>query len=325
MKPLIQLLLLLLQLAVAQAQATTVLTLGHIGLPEHPRNKACHYFAEIVKEKSHGRIVIDVLGGASLGDDVSMVQALQIGALDMSANSQGPVAAVVPEYAAFGLPFLFSDTAQAWRVLDGPVGQELARRSAAKGLVVLGYWDNGIRHVSNSVRPIRKPADMAGLRIRTPADEMTVNIVEALGARPQTIKFTDLYNALQRGLVDGQENPLINFYVVRLYEVQKYISLTAHKYEMTPFVIRRAAWEALSPEEQAILKAAADQATRYQRALTQQRDGEVYDDLVKHGVRIDKVDTRPFSAATAKIYDKWYASPIGDFVRTLVQAAKAQR
>jgi hypothetical protein len=120
---------------------------------------------------------------AQLGDDAAMVTALRTGALDMSANSQGAVANVVPEYAAFGMPFLFSQPAQAWKVLDGPLGKELADKSAEKGPVVLGYWDNGIRHMSNSKKPLLKPEDLKGLKMRTPPDAVTVDIMQSAGRR----------------------------------------------------------------------------------------------------------------------------------------------
>ena len=133
------------------------------------------------------------------------------------------MANAVPEYAAFGMPFLFSTPAQALKVLDGPLGKELADKSAEKGLVVLGYWDNGIRQMTNSKRPITKVEDMKGLKMRTPPDAMLVDIMQALGAEAQQIKFAELYVALQQGVVDGQENPLVNIHASKLYEVQKYI------------------------------------------------------------------------------------------------------
>lgn len=311
-------------LAAMPAQAATVLTLAQISVPDHPRAKSCQHFAEQVSAISKGRIVIEVVNRASLGDDVALVRALMDGSLDMSANSQGPVAAVVPEYNALGMPFLFSEPAQAWRLLDGPLGQELARRSAAKGLVVLGFWDNGIRHISNSVRPILVPADVSGLRIRTPSDPVAKDFVQALGGQPHEIKFSEVYNALQRGVVDGQENPLVNFQAVKLYDVQKFVSLTGHKYEVTPFVMSRQSWDALSPADQAVLMEAAAVTTRYQRDLTQQQDQAALADIISHGVRVDKVDPRPFIAATASIREKWYASPVGDYVRAVVQAVQGQ-
>ena len=182
---------------VAQAQ-TVKLTLGHGTAIDNPRHVACVKFAEVVKAKSNGRIEVTVAPSAQLGDDAAMVTALRTGALDMSANSQGAVANVVPEYAAFGMPFLFSSQAQAWKVMDGPAGKELATKSADKGLVVLGYWDNGIRHMSNNKRPLLKPDDLKGLKMRTPPDTVTVDIMQSLGAEAQQIKFSELYVALQK-------------------------------------------------------------------------------------------------------------------------------
>jgi TRAP-type transport system periplasmic protein len=169
------------------AQTPTKLILGHGAAPGNPRHEASVKFAEIVKAQTGGRIEIQVAHSSQLGDDAAMVTALRSGTLDMSANSQGAVSTVVPEYSALGLPFLFSDISKAWQLLDGSIGQELAKRSQAKGMIVLGYWDNGIRHISNSKRPIKSPADVKGLKIRTPPDAITVDIMQALGADPQQI------------------------------------------------------------------------------------------------------------------------------------------
>src|SRR5688572_15099143 len=164
----------------AQAQ-TTKLTLGHGAAPGNPRHEAALKFGEVVKAKTNGRIEVQVAPSAQLGDDAAMVTALRTGALDISANSQGAVANAVPEYAAFGMPFLFASAGQAFKVLDGPLGKELSDKSAEKGLVVLGYWDNGIRHMTNSKRAVTKVEDMKGLKMRTPPDTVLVDIMQALG------------------------------------------------------------------------------------------------------------------------------------------------
>ncbi|MEY2801484.1 MAG: hypothetical protein RL513_1069, partial [Pseudomonadota bacterium] len=243
----------------ASAQAVK-LTLGHGAAPGNPRHEAAVKMAEVAKAKSNGRIEIQVAPSAQLGDDAAMVTALRTGALDMSANSQGAVANAVPEYAAFGMPFLFSSLEQAWKILDGPLGKELADKSAEKGLVVLGYWDNGIRHMSNSKRPLSKPEDLKGLKMRTPPDAVTVDIMQALGAEAQQIRFAELYVALQQGVVDGQENPLMNIHASKLYEVNKFISLTGHKYEMTPLLISKRTWDRLSEADRKVLQEAAAEA-----------------------------------------------------------------
>lgn len=304
--------------------AQTKLTLGHGAAPGNPRHEAAVAFANAVKQKSGGKLEVQVAPSAQLGDDAAMLTALRSGSLDMSANSQGATATVVPEYAAFGMPFLFTDAAQAFKLLDGPLGKELADKSAAKNLVVLGYWDNGIRQVSNSKRAVLAPADMKGLKIRTPPDAVTIDIMTALGAETQQIKFAELYVALQQGVVDGQENPLANIEASKLYEVQKFISLTGHKFEMTPFLMSKRTWDRLSEADRKIIMEAANEATAVQRKLSKDADEKLVGDLKGKGVRIDKVDTAPFAKATETVTAKWTSGPIGDYVKRVVQSARGK-
>ena len=232
-----------------------------------------------------------------------MVTALRTGALDISANSQGAVATTVPEYAAFGMPFLFSDLPQVWKMLDGPLGKELADKSAEKGLVVLGYWDNGIRHMSNSKRALAKPEDLKGLKMRTPPDAVTVDIMQALGAEAQQIKFAELYVALQQGVVDGQENPLMNIHASKLYEVNKFISMTGHKYEMTPLLMSKRSWDRLNDADKKVFYAAAKSATIAQRKKVNEDENNGIAQLEKEGMTvIRKVDGPAFREALRAAY-----------------------
>jgi tripartite ATP-independent transporter DctP family solute receptor len=311
-------------LATGTVGAQTKLTLGHGAAPGNPRHEAAVAFANAVKQKSGGKIDVQVAPSAQLGDDAAMITALRSGTLDMSANSQGAASVVVPEYAAFGMPFLFSSPAAAFKLLDGPLGKELADKSAAKNLVVIGYWDNGIRHVSNSKRPVLSPADMKGLKIRTPPDAVTIDIMTALGAETQQIKFAELYVALQQGVVDGQENPLANIDASKLYEVQKYISLTGHKFEMTPLLMSKRTWDRLTEAERKIVMEAANEATAVQRKLSKDADERLYGELQKKGVKIDKVDQSQFAKATESVTTKWEGGPIGDYVKKVVAGARAK-
>ena len=307
--------------ATAQAQATK-LTLGHGAAPGNPRHEAALKFAESIKARTGGRYEVQVAHSSQLGDDAAMVTALRSGTLDMSANSQGAIANVVPEYAALGLPFLFKDIESAWKLLDSPVGEELAKRTAAKGMVVLGYWDNGIRHITNGKRPIKAPADMKGLKIRTPPDAMTMDIMQALGADAQQIKFSELYVALQQGVVDGQENPLANIASAKLYEVQKYLSLTGHNYQANPFVMSKRSWDRLSPADQKLFQEAAAEATQYQRKLSKEADEKLLAELKGKGVQVETVQRGPFVEATRSVYTKWSSGPSGDFVKRVIQQAQ---
>jgi TRAP-type transport system periplasmic protein len=307
----------------AHAQAVK-LTLGHGAAVGNPRHDAAVRFAEVVKAKSGGRIEVQVAPSGQLGDDAAMVTALRTGALDMSANSQGAVANAVPEYAAFGMPFLFSSPAAAFKLLDGPLGKELADKSAEKGMVVLGYWDNGIRQMTNSKRPITKVEDMKGLKMRTPPDATLVDIMQALGAEAQQIKFAELYVALQQGVVDGQENPLMNIHASKLYEVQKHLALTNHQFQMTPFLISKRSWDKLSEADRKAVQEAAAEATALQRKLSAESDDRLLDELKAKGVQVTTVDTAAFARATAAVDAKWLAGPIGPYVKKVVAAARPQ-
>lgn len=307
----------------AHAQAIK-LTLGHGAAPGNPRHEASVKFAEVLKAKTAGRIEVQVAPSAQLGDDAAMMTALRTGALDMSANSQGAVANTVPEYSAYGMPFLFATPAAAFKLLDGPLGKELADRSAEKGMVLLGTWDNGIRHMTNSKRPISKVEDLKGLKMRVPPDTTLVDIMKSVGAESQQIKFAELYVALQQGVVDGQENPLVNIHASKLYEVQKHLALTSHQFQMTPLLMSKRTWDKLSDADKKAVQEAAAEATALQRKLSQEADDKLLADLKAKGVQVTTPDHAAFTKATAEVTDKWMASNIGPYVKNVVAAARAK-
>ena len=306
----------------AMAQSSVKLTLGHGAAPGNPRHEASVKFAELVKAKTNGRIDVQIAQSAQLGDDAAMVTSLRTGALDMSANSQGAVANAVPEYAAYGMPFMFSTPAQAFKLLDGPLGKELADKSAEKGMIVLGYWDNGIRHMTNGKRPISKVEDMKGLKMRTPPDAVLVDIMQALGAEAQQIKFAELYVALQQGVVDGQENPLVNIHASKLYEVQKHLALTSHMFQMTPFLMSKRTWDRLAEADRKVVQEAALEATALQRKMSREADDKLLAELKAKGVQVTTVDKAAFAKATSNVDDKWLATPIGPYLKKVIEAAR---
>lgn len=306
-----------------QAQAIK-LTLGHGAAPGNPRHEASVKFADVLKARTAGRIEVQVAPSAQLGDDAAMMTALRTGALDMSANSQGAVANTVAEYNAYGMPFLFSTPAAAFKLLDGPLGKELADRTAEKGMVLLGTWDNGIRHMTNSKRPISKVEDMKGLKMRVPPDATLVDIMKSVGAESQQVKFAELYVALQQGVVDGQENPLVNIHASKLYEVQKHLALTSHQFQMTPLLMSKRTWDKLTDADKKAVQEAAAEATALQRKLSQEADDKLLADLKAKGVQVTTPDQAAFAKATAEVTDKWMASNIGTYVKKVVAAARAK-
>jgi tripartite ATP-independent transporter DctP family solute receptor len=296
--------------------------LSHNAGAGNPKDVASLKFAELVDQKSGGRMKVSVGGSAQFGDDAETITNMRLGTIAFSANSQGTTSAVVPEIALLGLPFLFQDLKQAEAVMDGPAGDKIAAAADAQGLVVLSWWNNGIRETSNSKKPIVVPGDLAGLKIRTPPDPMTIDIFTALGASPTPMAFSELYIALQQGVVDGQENPLINIFSSKIHEVQPYISMTNHKYEATPFLASKIVFGALSTEDQQIIRDAAKEAGQLNRQMVREQTEKLRGEIEATGVKFNDVDPAPFVAATQAVYDTW-RKKYPELVDELVAAAKA--
>lgn len=301
---------------------TTKISFGHGAAAGNPRSIAAEKFAALVKEKSGGAIEVTVAGAEQLGNDVAMLTSLRTGVLGISANSQGPSSAVVPEMAALGLPFLFADASSAVKVVSGKVGETLKTKFEAVGIVPIAWWDNGIRHITNSKRAIAKPDDLKGLKIRTPADPMTIDIFQALGAGTAQIAFSELYVALQQGVVDGQENPLTNIASSKLFEVNKFISLSAHKWESTPVLMSKLIWARLDAKAKEIVSQAAAEAGQLQVSLSNDANAKLLGEFKANtAVSVNEVDRAAFQQATASVYDKWAQKPFGAFVKELRAAA----
>lgn len=312
-----------LALTASTSWAQQVLRLSHNAAPGNPKAVASQKFAELVEQKTSGRVKVEVGGSAQFGDDVESLTNMRLGTLAFSTNSQGSTAGVVPEFNLIGLPFLFRDLQHAYKVVDGPVGAKLGEAADAKGLVLLALWDNGIRHTSNNKRPIVKPEDLQGIKVRTPPDTMTLDIFKALGANPGPLAFSELYIALQQGVFDGQENPLMNVYSSKLHEVQKYISLTGHKYETTPLLASKMIWAGLSKQDQQAVREAAVEAGQLNREMSLAADAELRVKLTEAGVQLNEVEQAPFAAKTKSVYDKW-AAQYPDLVQLIVSEAGKQ-
>lgn len=303
--------------------AQQVLRVSHNAAPGNPKSDASLLFAKLVEEKTDGRLKVEVGGSAQYGEDVEAITNMRLGTLAFAANSQGPVSGTIPEFSALGLPFLFRDLEHAYKVIDGPVGEKLAELADAKGLVLLALWDNGIRHTSNNVRPIETPEDLAGLKIRTPPDPITIDIFTALGANPSALAFSELYIALQQGVVDGQENPLMNIYSSKLHEVQKYITFTGHKYESTPFLASKIIFNSLSAEDQEAVREAAIEAGKFNREASLKSDQELKATLEEAGIQFNEIDPAPFVEKTKSVYEEWEAKH-PEIVKLVVEEAQKQ-
>lgn len=302
----------------ALAQAPLTLTLAHNSPPSSPKGQGATQFSKLVGEKTEGRIKVNVAPSEQLGNENTNMAALRTGTLDFGALGQGALLSIVPEAAAIGLPFLFSNLPAAWAVMDGPAGQHLASRIESQGLVFLGWWCNGIRQTTNNVRPITVPADFNGLKIRTPLDPTTVAAFSALGATPQQISYGEVYLALQSGVVDGQENPLANILAAKFFEVQKYLSFTNHKYEVTALLASRAAMGRVPERDRDAVREAAREAATFQRTAMADAEAGLRAEFDKmSGLTLNDVDIAPFVAATKSVWDEWEKKDFGAFVKQL--------
>ena len=313
-------LMLSLALSAPAMAAGVVLKLGHIAEATNPYGMGADKFAEIVKEKSKGEIEIKVFPSSQLGTQKELIEGMIYGTVDMTLTGTAELGTFQPQMALFDMPFLLKDRAHAYLALD-TVGMELAKPLEAKGIKVLGYMENGIRHMTNNTRPVKTPADMKGLKIRVMNNKVYVEMMKLLGASPTPMALAELYSAMQQGVVDGQENPSAHIYTKRFYEVQKYASLTGHSYAAEPVLISMMSWKKLTPAQQAIIQSSATEAIAWQRKFAASEDSQFWDKIKKTGkMEVIEVDRKPFMTATDPIY-KELAKTVGqqniDKVRAL--------
>ena len=304
-----------------QVQAAEVI-LAHGNNPGNPRYDAANMFAAIVPLCSPD-LTVKVAPSATMGDDAEMLTSAQAGVIQMTANSQGTMAQIVPEMGMLGLPFLFSDLPNAWKVLDGEVGQMLDEKAQKAGLKIITFWDNGIRNVTHVSKFVSTPAEIKGMKIRTPPDQVTIDIFKALGANPAPLAWSELPTALRAGTFDGQENPLVNIYSAKLHEITPYITMTGHKYEGTPVVAGLGWWKSLSDGQRSCIERSAKEAGWYQRGRSLMDNANLKTTMEKEGAKFKNVDQKIFSDATKSVYDK-YEKQYGDFVVKLRKAAAAK-
>ncbi|NVO23349.1 TRAP transporter substrate-binding protein [Donghicola sp. C2-DW-16] len=293
---------------------------AHGANPGNPRFVAAEKWSELYAQCS-GDTVNHAPSG-TMGDDVEMLTSATAGVIQVTANSQGAMSQIVPEIGLLGLPFLFNDLPSAWKVLDGEVGQMLDERAQNSGLKILGFWDNGIRNVTHLSKNVSSPEDLKGMKIRTPPDQMTVDIFEALGASPAPLAWSELPTALQSGVFDGQENPLTNIYSAKIHEITPYVTLTGHKYESTPVVAGLAWWATLDQAHQDCALQATAEAGKLQRELSQDGDVTLPAKMEAEGAIFAEADKAAYKEATASVYAK-YAETYPELVKAL-QDATAQ-
>jgi C4-dicarboxylate-binding protein DctP len=245
----------------AGAQAPIVIKFSHVAAPDTPKGQAANEFKRLAEERSKGKVKVEVYPNSMLYKDAEELEALQLGAVQMLAPVPGKFGPVgLPEFEAFDLPYLFPDLNALHRVYNGPVGAMMLKKLEPKGIVGLAFWDNGFR-VMSANRPIHTPADMKGLKMRINSSKVNAAIMKSVGAIPQTIAFSEVYQGLQTGVIDGTEGPLSNLYTQKQFEVQKQITLTYHTISNYVVIANKAFWDKLPPDIRTILEGAMKDAT----------------------------------------------------------------
>lgn len=302
----------------ALAQTPLTLTLAHNASGGTPRAEAIARFADTVKDKSGGRLVIEANPGGAIQENRDVLLDLRTGKLDMSSYPQGRLASAVPEVDALTLPYAFLTAQKAWDVLDGAIGQELGAKIESQGMIVLAWMNNGARHFTSSKKPIRSPEDLRGLRIRTTGDKATIDMMAVLGAQVVPIGYSYLKDAVKTGYVDAQENSLNVMYLRKVHEEQKFITITRHNYTFSPLLISRTSWGRLSPGDREMVRAAARDAAVLQRKIFEDADNKILEEYRNMAsITLTTPDPAPFRAAVAKVWDNWELKPFGAFVRKL--------
>lgn len=308
-------------IAVPAFAGKVVIKLGHIAEPIHPYGQGADHFAKLVKEKSGGEIEVKVFPTSQLGGQKDLIEGLIFGTVDMALVGTAVLGQFQPQISLFDLPFLFQDREHAYKSLD-TVGMKIGKELEPKGIKLLGYMENGIRHLTNNIRPVKTPADMTDLKIRVMTNKIYIEMMKALGASPTPMAFGELYSAMQQGTVDGQENPSAHIWTKRFFEVQKYASKTAHAYAPEPVVISMITWSRLTPAQQKIIQDSADEAIAWQRQLSEKQDKEFWDKIKATGkIEVIEVDRTAFIEATRPVY-KQFADVVGQDNIDAVEALK---
>lgn len=310
--------------SLSTAQAAKTLTFAHAHPVSDSQHIAAERFAERVQERSDGELNIRVFPNGQLGSDQAMIAGVRGGTIDIELSGNPYFSGLIGELNVLDLPFLFDDSEQAFRVLDGDVGQSLLARMSERGIEGLAFWEIGFRDLTNSRRPIETAADIEGLKLRTTPNPMHIAAFEALGANPVPMPFAELFTSLETRTVDGQENPVSLIRSANLYEVQNHLSLTSHAYTAAPLIMNKNRFDALPEAQQQLLREEALEAARYQRELNQTGRTSDLEFLQQQGMQIvENPDRASMRDEVASSVRDAFAAQYGSELLERVEAAKA--
>lgn len=290
--------------SIQSAQAETVLRLSHFAAETHPGHIAALQFKNNVESRSNGELVVELYPANELGAPPEQLEQTVLGIIDMNLPTQGGLDKYEKAFGTVMTPFAFSSYDEAHQILDGPFMEWAGPKLEEQGLVMLSNWEYGFRNVTNSVRPINTPEDLAGLKLRTPPELQIVAALEAAGAQTTQIAFPELPGALTAGVVDGQENPIGVIYHYKMYELQEHLALTRHVYNSMVHVMNKNKWDSLSADEQKIIREESVSAGNLMRKLVQDQEADELAKIKASGVQVTEPDLAKFKSKMGPAYDR---------------------
>jgi tripartite ATP-independent transporter DctP family solute receptor len=291
-------------LATSPALAQTEIKFGHVGEPGSLFQKSAEEFAKRANAKLGGKAKVVVYGSSQLGGDKEMLQKLKLGTLDMALPST-VMSSEVDLAGVFEMPYLVKDREHMKRIEKAVFWPMIEPAIEKKGLKVLAVWENGVRHITNNKHPIKVPADLQGIKLRVPEGKWRVKMFQAYGANPSPMKFSELFTALQTGVMDGQENPFTQIYSAKLQEVQKYLSLSGHVYTPAYVTVGTKRWESLPADVRKVLEDTAKETQAYVYQTAAHDEDELLGKLKAAGMQVNEVDKDAFVKASKSVYDEF--------------------
>jgi tripartite ATP-independent transporter DctP family solute receptor len=307
----------------AKGEEKIVFRMGHVVQEETALHKAAVRMKELMEEKSNGTMTMEIYTNSQLGGNRELIESMQAGTLDFGLPALAFLGGFTDKTAIFDLPYLFKSQEAAEKVLDGPIGQEVAKSVEDKGLVIPAWWTQSWRHLTAN-KEIRSPQDLKGFKIRVMENPLHIDHFNTLGASAVPMAYSEVLTALQQGVIDGQENPYNNIYQSGFHTVNKYIIETAHIYDPNPVVMSKKTWDSLTEEQQRIVWEAANEAKIYQRQVTNELDDKVKEELKNNGrnvvIELTPEEREQFRQAALPMWEK-HADKIGrDLIERVLAA-----
>jgi tripartite ATP-independent transporter DctP family solute receptor len=309
-------------LIASPASAQTVLRSTDIHPTDYPTVEAVRHMSKLLEERSQGRIKINVFHSAQLGNEKDTIEQTRFGVIDLNRINMAPFNNLIPATNVPSLPFIFRSVAHMRTVMDGPIGDSILKEFEKHDLVGLAFYDSGSRSFYNSKRPITKPEDMKGLKIRVQQSDMFVALVSALGANATPMAFGEVYSALQTGVIDGAENNWPSFESTKHFEVSKFYSQTEHSLSPEVLVMSKKSFDKLTPADQALVKAAAKESIAKMRELWDAREKASETKVRAGGAQVNAVEKQPFIDAMKPVYDRFVTDPALKKLVSDIQAVK---